>query len=243
MPKIACLIRNDALMTRLQEGLAGCELIRLAGDVNVLRSLESGGFDMIIVDQHGGGAVDGQLLPWLRSDTGGRQPVLVLLPDESAGMGPLALESGASDWMSQDFDALELAARVNALARGRGLQQRQPQEPVQRTIELYGFSLDRETLGFSFEGNNIALTRREFNIVWMLFAAPGAYISRETLGALMPGQDSRQAARSIELHICKLRSKMRSVPGRIRLGMSVRGRGYRLEFNRDPAMQGKQGAT
>ncbi|WP_051516884.1 response regulator transcription factor [Herbaspirillum sp. RV1423] len=191
--------------------------------MTLLRSFWLNHFDVVIVDQHGAGGSDGNIFPWLRSRSD-RPPVLVLLPSGSPGLGALALDSGADDWMSQAFDPRELAARVNAISR------RRRQGAPRRVIELRGFALDRDTSGFSFEGREIKLTRREFSIAWQLFSSPGVYISRKTLCTLVTGPDGAMAARTIDLHISKLRGKLRELPGQVEAAMTACGYGYRLEI-------------
>jgi DNA-binding response OmpR family regulator len=138
-------------------------------------------------------------------------------------MTAMLLNCGADDFIVRPFEPIEFIARVHALLRRTKRRRANP------TIELAGFSLERDAAKLSFRGAAMELTPREFSIAWLLFSAPGIYISRETISLTIWNADSEIAGRTIEQHIYKLRKKLQLGPERGVILRTAYNQGYRLE--------------
>ena len=223
---IACYIRNDTVFREAQEALSrnGFDCERFASETSLLRSVRLRTFDLILVDI-GNGMQDSEgIFSWLNCRSGDSAPVVALASVRNMDLLALALSSGADDFLSCPVEPIELVARVNALLR------RTNRHNNRRSIELAGFSLDREASSFSYRGTSIELTPREFTMAWLFFSSPGVYISRKTIGTAIWGVDSEIAGRTIEQHVYKLRKKLQLGPERGIIIRTAYTQGYRLEL-------------
>jgi DNA-binding response OmpR family regulator len=224
--KIACYLRNVTVFEQVKEALvrAGFESVHFASETDLLRTLRRRGFDLIIIDIAIVPGRDDSIFSWLNCRSGDRTPTLVLSTTRSAELVALALDNGADDFLVRPFEAIELTARVNALIR------RCTPTNMRRTIEYAGFSLNRETAKFSYNGISINLTPREFSMAWLFFSSPGVYISRDTIGAVIWSTDSEIAGRTIEQHVYKLRKKLQIDDKKpVVMIRTAYNQGYRLE--------------
>jgi DNA-binding response OmpR family regulator len=223
---IASYVRNDASYEQLQAALsrAGFGGERFTSETLLLRTLRRRSFDFIVADIGDEMRGSENIFSWLSCRSGDSTPVLVICAVRNPEWVADALDSGADDFLIRPFEPIELVAHINAVMRRSGRRQ------ARRIIELSGFTLDRETSRFSYQGVPIEITPREFTMAWLLFSSPGVYISRETIGAAIWGVGSEIAGRTIEQHVYKLRKKLQLGAER---GVSIRtaySHGYRLEL-------------
>ncbi|SRR5450830_72374 len=224
--KIACYIRNTSAFDLVRTALtrSGFECVRFDSETALLRTLQRNSFDLIIIDIALPPRDDDSIFSWLNFRTGNRTPTLILSPLRNAELVALALDSGADDFLVRPFEAIELIARINAVIR------RCTPPQVRRSIEFSGFSLNRESANFSYQGQAISLTSREFSMAWLFFSSPGIYISRETIGAVIWSADSEVAGRTIEQHVYKLRKKLMVDGEQVVMIRTAYSQGYRLEL-------------
>jgi DNA-binding response OmpR family regulator len=202
---------------------AGFTCERFASETILLRTLRRRSFDFVVIDV-GLSAKDGEyIFSWLNCRSGDATPVMILSPQRNAELAAAALNAGADEFMTRPFDPVEFTARINAVLR------RAKRHPPRRTVELAGFTGDRDSEQFSYAGRPIELTPREFSMAWLFFCSPGIYISRETIGTAIWGVDSKIAGRTIEQHVYKLRKKMELGPQRGLIIRTAYSQGYRLE--------------
>jgi len=178
-----------------------------------LAALKSNAFDLVVLDL-GLPKVDGvEVLRKVRGE-GGAVPVIVLSARDTASDRVLGLDAGADDYLIKPFDVDELLARVRAqLRRQRGA--------AVNVIEHGPLRLDPAALTVTFEGQPVALQRREFMLLQKLLQSAGQVLSRAQLEDALYGWDSGVESNSVDVHIHKLRRKL--YPEVIR---TVRGVGY-----------------
>jgi DNA-binding response OmpR family regulator len=178
-----------------------------------LAALKSNAFDLVVLDL-GLPKVDGvEVLRQVRGQ-GGAVPVIVLSARDTAPDRVLGLDAGADDYLVKPFDVDELLARVRAqLRRQRGA--------AVNVIEHGALRLDPAALTVTFEGQPVALQRREFMLLQKLLQSAGQVLSRAQLEESLYGWDSGVESNSVDVHIHKLRRKL--YPEVIR---TVRGVGY-----------------
>ncbi|HEX7635815.1 MAG TPA: response regulator transcription factor [Noviherbaspirillum sp.] len=223
---IACFIRNTSVLevVRATFRKAGFDCTPYPAETLLFRALRRQSFDLILIDFAVAPNDDDSILSWLNCRSGDHTPVLGLSAVHSAEVTALVLNCGADDVLLRPFEPVELVARAHALVR------RSNRRNVRRMIELAGFSLDRETSKFAYQGAPIELTPREFSMAWMFFSSPGVYISRETIGTSIWSADSEVAGRTIEQHVYKLRKKLQLGPDRGVIIRTAYSQGYRLEL-------------
>jgi DNA-binding response OmpR family regulator len=135
------------------------------------------------------------------------------------------LESGADDYMVKPFSMRELEARVKALLR-RGARTSR----VRRgRLELGGFELDQGAGIFRLDGRDVFLRPREMDVLASLMERPGQLISRQELLERVWGPSFEGEAKTVEVHIRRLREKIEQDPAQPRHIVTVRSRGYRFD--------------
>jgi len=183
---------------------------------DALRTLEQQSFEMVLLDL---GLLDGDgisLLTRLRREWR-RLPVLILSARDSLHDRLHGLDSGADDYLVKPFALAELVSRVRALARrsyGQG----------DGTLHLRGLSLHEPTRRVSVAGQNVELSRCEFDLLALLLRRMDRVVTRSGIEEeVIPG-GSANGSNALEVHVSNLRRKIG--PGFIR---TVRGIGYVID--------------
>lgn len=223
--KIACYIRNTSVFEQVKEAVAraGFQPTQFDSETILVRTLKRKPYDFLILDIPANPAAGDSIFSWLGIRSGDHIPSLVLAPRRSGELVAQVLDGGADDFLERPFEAVELVARINALMR------RCAPKNSKRSIEYAGFSLNKESAKFSYQGQPISLTPREFSMAWLFFSSPGVYISRETLGTVIWSADSEIAGRTIEQHVYKLRKKLQIDGRQVVVIRTAYSQGYRLD--------------
>ncbi|MDL9979922.1 response regulator transcription factor [Microbacterium sp. ASV49] len=145
------------------------------------------------------------------------------------------LESGADDYITKPFRPRELRARIDAMLRRPRVQpdatSATPAAP--EWIEHDGLRVNPGMRLVVADGQDVDLTRSEFDILVELLGAGGRVVSKSRLALLVRGEDDPTAyvgdndARAIEVHVANLRRKLGDAPSAPRWVETVRGVGYR----------------
>lgn len=139
----------------------------------------------------------------------------------------VALELGADDYVVKPFNIRELFARTkNLLRRTMSARQVLKDEPVKR-FAGWSLSIPRRTLT-SPSGEDVRLTRFEFELLATLSKNPGRVLSRDSLIDHVSGRDRASSDRTIDVLIGRLRRKIELIPNDPRIILTVQGVGYVL---------------
>jgi DNA-binding response OmpR family regulator len=152
-------------------------------------------------------------------------PVIVLTARGSEDDRVRGLRLGSDDYVIKPFSVRELLARVEAVLR------RSPERPASvRRVEFTGGTADLERREVRFvDGDRTDLSEREHQLLHYLACHPGRAISREEILTRVWGLDPAGiTTRTIDMHVARLREKLRDDPERPRVVLTVRGRGYML---------------
>jgi two-component system, OmpR family, alkaline phosphatase synthesis response regulator PhoP len=159
----------------------------------------------------------------LRSRPGtAHTPIIMLTARTSENERVLGLEAGADDYVTKPFSIRELAARVKAVLRRGKTKGLEAASPVYQGKHLVA---DFEAVAVSVEGQSVRLTRREFELLRYLVENRNRVLSRDRLLERVWGYDRLIETRSVDVHIGRLRSKLRSAGRQIE---TVVGLGYRF---------------
>lgn len=122
----------------------------------------------------------------------------------------LGLEYGADDYITKPFNILEVKARIKAILRRNSKSGSNKDEL--KTIETKGLKIDCDSRRVYIEGKEANLTAKEFELVYLLVSNPNKVYSRDQLlktiwGASYPGD-----ARTVDVHVRRLREKIEATP-------------------------------
>ncbi len=161
------------------------------------------------------------LCRWIRSTSD--LPVILLTARGEEADRIVGLELGADDYVTKPFSPRELAARVRSVLRRSSV----PSEPTQR-IELDGLAIDATTREVTKAGRPLALTAREFELLWFLASHPRHVFSRSQLMDSVWGYESAVDTGTVTVHVRRLREKIEDDPSHPKRLETVWGVGYRL---------------
>lgn len=151
-------------------------------------------------------------------------PIIMLTARKEEADRVVGLEGGADDYVVKPFSPRELLARIRAhVRRARG-----KAGPAPLRIEIGDLTVDSSTMTATLEGETLALTTFEFTLLRVLAERCGRVLTREQILELMHGSSEEVFDRSIDVHVSRLRHKLRDSPRNPRRLKTVRGVGYVL---------------
>ena len=135
----------------------------------------------------------------------------------------MGLEYGADDYMTKPFNILELKARVKAILRRKS---RDEDAGRENNLSAFGVVLERMTRRVDIDGRKIELTVKEYDIMDLLLSNPGRVYSRDDLLNLIWGYDYPGDARTVDVHVRRLREKIEVEPAQPKYIQTKWGVGY-----------------
>ena len=130
------------------------------------------------------------------------------------------LDSGADDYLVKPFGMMEMVSRVRAVLR------RARPERSRSALSLGGVTIDPESRRVTANGQEVALTLKEFELLYTLMSSPGVVFTRDRLLSEIWGTDYDGETRTVDVHVRTLRQKLGEAGSVI---CTVRGVGYRTE--------------
>lgn len=132
----------------------------------------------------------------------------------------VGLDSGADDYIPKPFGMMELVARIKALLRRS--------EPEQRsgTYQIGPICVDLSKHSVKVNGESVALTFKEFELLCYLMENEGIVLTRDQLLSKIWGYDFDGETRTVDVHIRTLRQKLGIASSYIE---TIRGVGYKME--------------
>ena len=149
---------------------------------------------------------------------------VVMLTAKSEDMDKiLGLEYGADDYITKPFNILEVKARIKAIMRRTARREETPQS----TILVKGnMKIDCESRRVFIGEREINLTAKEFDALELLATKPNKVYSRENLLNIVWGADYPGGARTVDVHIRRLREKIEINPSEPQYVHTKWGVGY-----------------
>lgn len=152
-------------------------------------------------------------------------PILVLSVRQEESEKVEALDFGAQDYVSKPFGIKELLARIRTLLRDRPLA---GEAAVQAVVEIGGLRIDVAAHEVHIDNAPVRLTRKEFDVLWMLARHAGRIVTHKALLAEVWGKAHEDDTQYLRVFIRQLRKKLGDDPARPRYIMNEPGVGYRM---------------
>ena len=187
------------------------------------RALESGAFDLLILDIN---LPDGNGLDFLRALRREHAvPVILLTANDLETDIVAGLELGADDYITKPFSLAVLRARVNAQLR------RGTPAPAAR-YEAEGLSLDFDRMEFQRDGQPVELSKTEQKLLRLLVENRGRTLTRAQLvDRIWTDGAAYVDENALSVTVKRLRDKLEETPSRPRFIKTVYGLGYTWAVN------------
>ena len=154
-------------------------------------------------------------------------PIIMLTAKGGDMAKILGLEYGADDYISKPFNILEVKARIKAIMRRSGKSRKYRKEEKKNTVIGAGdLQMDTESRRVNIAGKEINLTAKEFDLLELLATNPGKVYSRENLLNIVWGYEYPGDARTVDVHIRRLREKIEANPSDPKYVYTKWGVGY-----------------
>lgn len=152
---------------------------------------------------------------------------ILMLSAKSENMDKIqGLLTGADDYMTKPFDTLELLVRVRVLIRRAYLLNTEIDE---NSITIENLKIDKLSHKVSIEDNEIILTAREFNILYLLATNRGRIFSSEEIFERVWAEEYFQSNNTVMVHMSRLRDKIKKYSKGEKIIQTVWGVGYKIE--------------
>jgi two-component system, OmpR family, response regulator CpxR len=181
-------------------------------------------FDAVLLHGQGFDGVTSAMLSRLRDDVG--VPILFVLDRGDEERQLQALDAGASQVLVEPTSMRVVAAQLRRLIDVS--QQHLKQESAE--VRCGPLQLDPRRAAASIGATPLPLTGGEFELLLLLASRPGELVHRETIARTLGRPSSTETRRSADMHICRIRRKLREVSGHHLRVETVYGRGYSLRL-------------
>jgi two-component system phosphate regulon response regulator OmpR len=178
--------------------------------------------DLIVLDLMLPGEHGLSLAKRLKSE--GDIPIIIVSAQGDDVDRIVGLEVGADDYIAKPFNPRELLARIRAVLR----RSRRVQETPAREDEIvFGpFMLSLSSHRLTRDGEPVALTSGEFDLLAILATHPNKVLHRDRILDLLTGAERSPFDRSIDVRVTRLRGKIEQDPSRPVYIRTIWGKGY-----------------
>ena len=146
-------------------------------------------------------------------------PILFMSAKDDLPSKQKGFQLGIDDYMVKPIELGELLLRVRALLRRANIE-------MERKLVVGNLEMDADGVSATIDGEEVAVTTREFHILYKLLSYPNKTFSRAQLMDEFWGIESETSLRAVDVYITKLRDKFSACNGfEIK---TVRGLGYKM---------------
>jgi len=195
--------------------------VHVAGDgKEAIREFEFFDPHLVLLDRMLPGKSGEEVLEWIKK----RKAVPVIMvtakslePDILDGYG-----RGADDYVTKPFSPRVLMARIKAVLK------RSTQPAFREVLRTGPYELHPEDQTWREGEKKVSLSRREFEILYLLAGHPGRIFSREMILDLVFGESGEPFDRAVDSHIKNIRKKIEKDPSHPVLIITIYGAGYKF---------------
>ncbi len=171
-----------------------------ANGKEALKLMESTHIDLIVLDVMMPEMDGYDFLKTIR-DSGSEIPVLIITAKDSAEDLRKAFMLGTDDFMVKPVDEIEMLLRIKALLRRAKIGEEQ-------RLTVGGTELLYDSFTVKRNGEEITLPKKEFQILFKLLSFPNKTFTRSALMEEFWSMDSESEARTVDVHINRLRDRL-----------------------------------
>jgi len=128
-------------------------------------------------------------------------PILFMTARDDLASKQRGFRIGVDDYMVKPIDLDELFLRIGALLRRAKI-------ASSRKLEVGSFTMDADEFTAELNGEEVSLTKREFNILYKLLSYPKKTFTRQQLMDEFWDADTETAPRAVDVYMTKLRGKL-----------------------------------
>jgi len=235
---IRVLVVDDepAIRRALRPPLAelGFQLSEASRGEEALLALRAAPYDAVLLDINMPGIGGIETLRRIRA-LAPRLPVLMLTVRDDEEDKVEALDLGADDYVTKPFSMRELIARIRSAVR----RMRAPARSEDAPIEIGEIRLDPVRRHVTKSGQNVKLTRKEFDILYCLMSRAGRVVTYAKLLTAVWGVECREEVEYLRTFVRQLRKKIEDDPAHPRYLLTDVYVGYRfadaLMLQQEPA--------
>ena len=151
-------------------------------------------------------------------------PILMLTARGTEADKIVGLELGADDYVVKPFSGAEVVARIRAILRRAATPEPGTPEPV----TIGGLEVDRASRRARLDGEELGLSRKEFDLLAELVRNAGRVVTREQLMDRVWDENWFGSTKTLDVHVRWLRRKLDDDPAKPRYLHTVRGVGFRF---------------
>ncbi|PMC76501.1 MULTISPECIES: response regulator transcription factor [unclassified Brachybacterium] len=180
--------------------------------------------DMVILDL-GLPDLDGLEVARRLRKGGLEAPILILTARADEVDAVVGLDAGADDYVTKPFRLGELQARIRALLR----RAQAAEESAGDSFDVNGVNLDVAARRAYADGEELALSAKEYDLLTVLVREAGSVVTRDDLMREVWGAEWWGSTKTLDMHISWLRRKLGDDATNPRRITTVRGVGFRFE--------------
>ena len=184
-------------LLRLSLTKVGYHCICAMDGVEAANRIEKESFDLILLDVMLPGISGFELMDYVR-DLG--VPVIFITAKNAVADRVKGLRMGAEDYIVKPFEILELLARVEGVLRRHG--------KLEAVIYAGGVQINTLAMTASRDGEEIPLTRKEYDIALLFARNPGIVLYKSTIYERVWGGEYPESTRTVELHVQRMKKKL-----------------------------------
>jgi two-component system, OmpR family, response regulator len=223
------VIDDDSQIRALLQGYLAENGLRVSiasSGAEMSQILNDEAIDLVVLDLRLGGEDGMAIARSLREQSA--IPIVMLTGVREEADRVMGLELGADDYLTKPFSPRELLARIRTVLRRT--KNSIPAQSKQREIRAYRFGefeLNLRTRRLKrINGDGVAVTNGEFNLLAALLAAPERILTRDQLLEASRVYDNEVYDRAIDIQVLRLRRKIERDPSQPRFIVTERGAGY-----------------
>lgn len=196
------LVEDDdklRLLTKMKLA-SSYQIEEAANGEEALMVLDKKHIDLLIVDVQMP-KMNGYELVRILREAGDQRPVIMLTAMTSFEHKRQGFASGIDDYMTKPVDYEELVWRIEAILRRANI-------ASEKKLQIGEFEMNQSAYTAAYEGKQIALTNKEFELLFLLLSYPETVFTKQQLMDKIWGYDTETEYDTIKTYISKLRNKL-----------------------------------